>query len=177
VKTPLQLDREIDDRELAEFVGGAKKYNPTQRARLAYGVVAILRDRGISTSGVDDDALVALARAELARTATAAALVQVEKPVLGRGQITEEQAREMPRFDFIAHWLAIVTKKKQNRGPLGLYVRRVGKRWQVMSPIGGGTVTYETIDPALLFDYARRGQLGTHIRDAEEFRGEAFQRG
>lgn len=81
----------------------------------------------------------------------------------------------MPRYEFIAHWLVYVTKKKANRGPLGLYVRRVGKRWQIVSPIGGGTVTYETPDPALLFDYARRGQLGPDIRDAEEFRALAYE--
>jgi hypothetical protein len=98
------------------------------------------------------------------------------KLTLGRFVITEEQAREMPRFDFIAHWLVVVTRKKANRNRLGLYVKRVGKRWQVVSPVGGGTVTYETTDPALLFDYARRGQLGRDIRDAEEFRGLAFER-
>lgn len=98
------------------------------------------------------------------------------KFTLGRGMITEEQARTLPRFDFIAHWLAVVTRKKENRGPLGLHVKHVGTRWQVVSPVGGGTVTYETTDPALLFDYARRGQLGPHIRDAEEFRGLAFER-
>lgn len=98
------------------------------------------------------------------------------KQTLGRFVITEEQARAMPRFEFIAHWLAVVTRKKVNRGPLGLHVKRVGKRWQVVSPIGGGTVTYETTDPALLFDYVRRGQLGRDIRDAEEFRGLAFER-
>lgn len=91
-------------------------------------------------------------------------------------EINEVLARTMLRFDFIAHWLAVVTRKKANRGPLGLYVRRVGKRWQIVSPIGGRTVTYETTDPALLFDYARRGQLGTHIRDAEDFRAEAYLR-
>ncbi len=81
----------------------------------------------------------------------------------------------MPRFEFIAHWLAIVTRKKENRGPLGLYVRRRGKRWQIVSPVGGGVVVYETADPSLLFDYARRTQLGPHVRDAEEFRGLAYQ--
>jgi hypothetical protein len=99
-----------------------------------------------------------------------------KKTTLRRSMITEEQARSMPRFEFIAHWLVVVTKKKENRGPLGLYVKRVGKRWQIVSPIGGGTVTFETPDPALLFDYARRGQLGPHIRDAEEFRGLAYER-
>jgi len=90
--------------------------------------------------------------------------------------LTEELARGIPRFEFIAHWLAVVTKKKDARGPLGLYVRRRGKRWQVVSPVGGGTVTFQTTDPALLFDYARRGQLGSHIRDAEDFRVLAYER-
>lgn len=89
--------------------------------------------------------------------------------------LTGELARTMPRFEFIAHWLAVVTKKKENRGPLGLYVRHVGKKWQVVSPIAGGTVTYETNDPALLFDYARRGQLGSEIRNADEFRTLAYE--
>ena len=89
--------------------------------------------------------------------------------------LTGELARTLPRFEFIAHWLAVVTKKKENRGPLGLYVKHVGKKWQIVSPIGEGTVTFETTDPALLFDYARRGQLGSHIRDAEEFRSLAHE--
>ncbi len=90
--------------------------------------------------------------------------------------LTETLARAMPRFEFIAHWLAVVTRKKENRGPLGLWVRHRGRSWQIVSPIGGGTVTYETTDPALLFDYARRGQLGRDIRDAETFRGLSFER-
>lgn len=88
--------------------------------------------------------------------------------------ITGELARTMPRFEFIAGWLIYVTRKKANRGPLGLYVKRVGGEWRIYSPIGGGTITYRTHDPALLFDYARRTQLGPDIRDAETFRGEAF---
>lgn len=93
----------------------------------------------------------------------------VPQPRRGR-DLTGELARTLSRFEFIAHWLVVVTKKKENRGPLGLYVRRVGKRWQVVSPVGGGTVTFETTDPALLFDHVRRGQLGRDVRDAEEFR-------
>lgn len=174
-------ERDVENAELVEFVRGAKKYNAIQRARLAYLVEGILRDRGLETAGADDDALVALAKAELARGSSTPLVPRkipwpATKTTLGRGTITEEQARTLPRFDFIAHWLAVVTKKKVNRGPLGLYVRRVGKRWQVVSSIGSGTVTYETTDPALLFDYARRGQLGRDIRDAEEFRGLAYER-
>lgn len=175
MKTPAQIDREVEDHDLAAFARGAKKYNPLDRARLASLVEGILRDRGVATAGADDAALVALSRAELDRSETPAPASAPSKPRRGR-DLTEEIARSLPRFEFIAHWLAIVTRKKANRGPLGLHVRRVGKRWQVVSPVGGGTVTFQTTDPALLFDYARRGQLGPHIRDAEEFRGAAHQR-
>jgi hypothetical protein len=174
-KTWKQIDREIEDQELADFADGKFKYNALQRARLGFAVQATLQDRGIEARNLDDDALAALARAELAR-GQAPTQAPPKKTVLGRGTITEEQARTLPRFDFIAHWLAVVTKKKENRGPLGFWVKRVGKRWQIMSPVGGGTITFETDDPALLFDYARRGQLGSHIRDAEEFRAQAYQR-
>lgn len=88
--------------------------------------------------------------------------------------ITGETARTMARFEFIAHWLELETRKKANRGPLGLYVRHVGKEWRVYSPIAGGTIMYRTTDPSLLFDYARRTQLGPIIRDAEGFRGDAY---
>jgi hypothetical protein len=175
-KTWKQLDHEIEDQELADFAGGKFKYNALQRARLGFAVQGILQDRGIEARDLDDDALAALARAELARGQAPTPAAPPKKTVLGRGALTEDQARAMPRFDFIAHWLAVVTKKKENRGPLGLWVKHVGTRWQIMSPVGGGTVTFETTDPALLFDYARRGQLGRDIRDAEEFRAQAYQR-
>lgn len=88
--------------------------------------------------------------------------------------ITGELARSMSRYEFIANWLVVVTKKKENRGPLGYHVRKIGRQWRIYSPVGGGTIVYATSDPALLFDYARRTQLGPHIRDAESFRGDAF---
>lgn len=95
---------------------------------------------------------------------------------VGRGSITEEQARSMPRFDFIAHWLAVVTRKKENRDlAKGKRVRRVGDRWQIV--YSNGLVEYETPDTDRLFDYARRGPLGWHIRNAEEFRILAHERG
>jgi hypothetical protein len=159
-------DREIENAELSEFARGAKKYNASQRARLAYVVEGILRDRGLETAGADDDALVALAKAELARAEP--------KKRADAGMITGDLARSMPRYEFIAHWLVYVTKKKDNRGRLGYHVRKVGGEWRILSPVGGGTVFFRTRDPALLFDYARRTQLGPDIRDAEAFRGDAF---
>lgn len=92
-----------------------------------------------------------------------------------RDEITGDAATSMPRFEFIARWLVVVTRKKSNRGPLGLHVRRVGKQWRICSPIGGGTVTFATRDASLLFDYARRGQLGADVRDADAFRVAAFE--
>lgn len=88
--------------------------------------------------------------------------------------ITGELARAMPRFEFIAFWLATVTRKKSNRGPLGLYVRKIGKQWRVISPIAGGTVIYTTPSPDLLYDFVRRTQLGPEVQKAEHFRVEAF---
>jgi hypothetical protein len=84
--------------------------------------------------------------------------------------ITAAQALSMPRFEFIAHWLVVLTRKKENLGPLGIRVRHAAKTYSVVSPIGGGTVVYATKDPALLFDYVRRTQLGPLVRDADEFR-------
>lgn len=92
----------------------------------------------------------------------------------GRGTITAAQAVELPRFEFLAHWLAVVTRKKANRGPLGKQVKRVGALWKIVYP--NGLVEYETAEADRLIDYARRGELGPHIRDAEEFRILAHQR-
>jgi len=175
-KTAAQLDREIDDQNLADFVHGKFKHNATKRARLAYVVEGILRDRGIATRGLDDDAIAALARAELTRERDRASSHATKKATSTWGDITGEQARSMPRFEFIAHWLAVVTRKKENRDlAQGKRVKRVGSRWQIVSPVGGGTVEYETPDADRLFDYARRGPLGWHIRNAEEFRALAHQ--
>jgi plasmid stabilization system protein ParE len=112
---------------------------------------------------------------------TAAQLDREIRASVARGvahatMITGEQARSMPRFEFIAHWLATVTRKKENRDlAQGKRVRRKGKLWQVVSQ--NGAVEYETPDADRLFDYARRGPLGWWIRKAEDFRVDAYQQG
>ncbi len=90
------------------------------------------------------------------------------------GDITGAQAIEMPRFEFIAHWLVTVTRKKERRGPLGIQVRRAGKKWRVLRG-DQATIVYETDDPGLLFDYVRRTQLGTETRAADNFRADAYE--
>lgn len=98
-----------------------------------------------------------------------------KKVSLGRNVITEQQARTMPRFEFIAHWLAVVTRKKENRDlAQGKRVRRKRGLWQIV--YSNGLVEYETPDADRLFDYTRRGPLNWHIRHAEEFRELAHQR-
>lgn len=69
-RSAAQLDREIDDKDLADFAAGKFKYDAHKRARLAYLVAGILRDRGVATVGADNEALAALARIELARSAS-----------------------------------------------------------------------------------------------------------
>ena len=173
MRTSAQLDREIEDQDLADFARGKFKYNALKRARLAYVVEGILRDRGIETLGLDDDAISALARAELSRGSSRSSSHATK--ARSRIEITEEQALALPRFEFIAHWLAVVTRKKENRDLAhGKRVRRVGDRWQVVS--SNGALEYETPDADRLFDYARRGPLGWWIRKAEEFRVAAHER-
>lgn len=83
--------------------------------------------------------------------------------------ITADQARTMPRFEFIAHWLEIVTRNKEDRNRArGQRVKYAEGHWQIV--YSNGLVEYATPDAAELFEYARRGPLGWHIRRAEEFR-------
>jgi len=64
----VSVDISTEDRhDLEQFIRGAFKYNTMQRARLAYVVSAILRECGVDTASADDGALVALARALLAK--------------------------------------------------------------------------------------------------------------
>src|SRR5262245_66379579 len=93
-----------------------------------------------------------------------------------RTPITGELAKQIPRFEFIAHYLAVATAKKRDRElSHGYYVRRRGGKWQVVTNVTGSPlVIYETRDPALLFDYARRGPLGYYTRQADQFRVEAY---
>jgi hypothetical protein len=72
-KSAAQLDHEIDDKDLADFAAGKFKYDVHKRARLAYLVAGILRDRGVATVGADNEALDALARIELTHSASATA--------------------------------------------------------------------------------------------------------
>jgi hypothetical protein len=91
--------------------------------------------------------------------------------------ITAANALRMPRFAFIALYLVAMTKRKEYRGRLGLRVTHARGIYKVLSPIGGGTVTYQTSDPDRLFDYVRRGELGVLTREADEFRGIAYELG
>lgn len=89
-------------------------------------------------------------------------------------RITAGAARTMDRFDFIGLYLVVVTRKAENRGPLGYRVQHAGGEYRVVSPIAGGTVVYRTREADKLFDYVRRGELGTLVREAEEWRVLAY---
>lgn len=82
----------------------------------------------------------------------------------------------LPRFDFIAAYLVLLTSKKANREYVhGYQVRRRGGVWSVIQTrVAGGTVVLETSDTAKLFDYVRRGPLGYFTREADNLREEAL---
>jgi preprotein translocase subunit SecB len=95
--------------------------------------------------------------------------------------ITGALARKLPRFEFIARFLVEVTRKKENRKLSHGYQVRFSRGMYrvVQTEVTGSPEVYKTKDPALLFDYVRRGSLGYWVRSAEEFRtlahGEAVQ--
>lgn len=95
--------------------------------------------------------------------------------------ITGELAKKLPRFEFIARFLVEVTRKKENRAlSNGLQVRFSRGMYRVVSTaVAGNPEVFKTRDPAVLFDYVRRGSLGYWVRSAEEFRtlahGQAVQ--
>jgi len=96
-------------------------------------------------------------------------------PVIDRNVITEKQALALPRFEFIGHWLEVVTRTREGRElSQGKRVKRVRGRWQIV--YSNGLVEYETSNAAMLFAFARRGPLGRLIRSAEEFRNIAHQK-
>ena len=91
-----------------------------------------------------------------------------------REPITGELAKRVPRFDFIAHYLVVVTAKKENRGPLGYRVRRVGGEWRVLAGETRHTIVYATREADRLYEFARRTELGHYTREADLFREEAY---
>lgn len=78
----------------------------------------------------------------------------------------------LPRFDFIARYLALLTSRKANREyVMGYQVKRRGGKWVVIqTQVAGGTVVYSTDDTSKLFDYVRRGPLGYFTREADNLR-------
>lgn len=82
--------------------------------------------------------------------------------------ITAAAATTMSRFDFIALFLVVITRRS---------TIRVTHSKGVYSVVQGAAkvTVFQTTDTALLFDYVRRTQLGPIVRDAEEFRGMAYE--
>lgn len=84
-------------------------------------------------------------------------------------KITADAACAMSRFDFIALFLVVITRRSTHLGPLKIRVLHSNGVYRVIQ--GRSRVeVYKTIDTSLLFDYVRRTQLGPVVRDAEEWR-------
>ncbi len=88
--------------------------------------------------------------------------------------ITAEAARTMTRFDFIALFLVVITRRSTHLGPLRIRVTHAGGRYRVIQG-AAKVVVMDTTDTSLLFDYVRRTQLGPIVRNAEGFRGLAYE--
>lgn len=79
---------------------------------------------------------------------------------------------KLPRFEFIAAYLVLLTAKKASRTFVqGYQVKHRSGQWQVIQTlVDGGTVVYATDDAEKLFDYVRRGPLGYFTREADNIR-------
>jgi hypothetical protein len=79
---------------------------------------------------------------------------------------------KLPRFEFLAAYLVMLTARKANRKYVhGYQVRRSAGQWSVIqTQVAGGTVVYTTDDASKLFDYVRRGPLGYFTREADHLR-------
>lgn len=89
-------------------------------------------------------------------------------------RITVDAALTMSRFDFIAMFLVVITRRSTRLGPLKQRVLHSKGTYRVVQGSANVTV-YETADASLLFDYVRRTQLGPVVRDAEEWRMMAWE--
>lgn len=90
-------------------------------------------------------------------------------------KISADAARTMDRYAFLALYLVVATRRAENRGRLGYRIQHARGEYSVVSPIAGGTVVYRTSEADKLFDYARRGELGTLVREADQFRIDAHE--
>lgn len=86
--------------------------------------------------------------------------------------IDMNQLVKLPRFEFLAAYLVMLTARKANREYVqGYQVKHRSGEWQVIqTQVAGGTVVYATGDAAKLFDYVRRGPLGYFTREADNLR-------
>ena len=70
-------------------------------------------------------------------------------------RITADAALTLPRFEFIALYLVVSTRRAEYRGPLGYRVHHADGEYRVVSLIAGGTVVYRTHDAGKRFDHVR----------------------
>jgi len=84
-----------------------------------------------------------------------------------------QAARQLDRFDFIAVFVARMTKTSANREAVnGMIVRPKDRGW-TYGFHGGPASTSGPIDSAALFDAIRRTDLNFYVRQAEDYRVDA----
>lgn len=90
--------------------------------------------------------------------------------------LSAEQLQTMDRFELIATWLVMVTRRKMDREQVGgMKVARCPRGFRVTFPeVGDGRAALFTGDAAGLFEYARRTELSAQIRIVEDARAQAL---
>ena len=90
--------------------------------------------------------------------------------------LSAEQLQTMDRFELIATWLVMVTRRKTGREQVGgMKVARCAQGFRVTFPeVGDGRAALFTGDASGLFEYARRTELNAQIRIVEDARAHAL---
>ena len=104
------------------------------------------------------------------------------RELLAEAKVDLNQIVKLPRFEFIAEYLVMMTASKANRSYVqGYQVKKKGKKYQVLSTAthtddGKPVVVMETDNTNKLFDYVRRGPLGYFTREADNIRVDALSK-
>jgi hypothetical protein len=86
------------------------------------------------------------------------------------------QARDLPRFGFIAEYLVYMTKRKADRRIVeGWQVKHSDSGFVALHPVYAPPGGYYFRDPHALYEFARRRPLNDYVRQAEYLRADVLE--
>lgn len=135
---------------------------------------------GILTSveprDADPKALLAYLKKHGAKTFKAESLDEAKQPWTGKFWDVAHYAKELPRFEFIMHYVARMTRKKKDRDVVEDMQLKWGRGGWYYT-VGGMPASNPTKDAGRVYDMIRRTPLNYLVRKAEDLRTDAHMAG